>query len=236
MQYVSIKNIERYHPGYADRSLIWCKVHFSMLNSDPEFEMLCEIDKWRFVAILILQLQTKKPVPIDQDYLSRKGFDYKKRDISLTLQMLHNFLTCVTEDENPCYALSENHVTQSRVEYIKKSRVDIEGENYAAFEQAAFSGWNLLCEKIPALSKLNHITESRRKLLKRRFGQETFRGIDLLFEKIAAQKFLHGDNDRGWKISFDWLIKNDINHIKVLEGKYGINGPEIPEYLRSVIK
>ncbi len=113
MQYVEVVNLEKYHPGYTDRSLIWCKAYFSILNAEPEFELLCEIDKWRFIAFIMLQLQIKKPVPLDRAYLERKGFDYKKRHISLTLQMLHSFIKVCGENNK--------NVTQSRVD---KSRVD----------------------------------------------------------------------------------------------------------------
>lgn len=92
MQYLQVNNLEKYHPNYKDRSLIWCKIYFSMINGDPEFELLEELDQWRFVKFVMLQLQTKKPVPIDNEYLSRKGFNNKKRSILLTIQMLHNFV------------------------------------------------------------------------------------------------------------------------------------------------
>lgn len=98
MQYITIRNIEKYHPGYKDRSLIWCKTYFTMLNADPEFEMLCETDKWRFIAFTMIQLQTKKPILIDSEYLRRKGFDLDAYPISVTLDMLHNFIERVTAD------------------------------------------------------------------------------------------------------------------------------------------
>ena len=41
-----------------------------------------------------------------------------------------------------------------------------------------------------------------------------------LFDKIKANKFLSGNNDRGWKANFDWLIRPDTVD-KVLEGSYG---------------
>jgi hypothetical protein len=31
---------------------------------------------------------------------------------------------------------------------------------------------------------------------------------------------LLGNNDRGWCVDFDFIIANDINYIKVCEGKY----------------
>ena len=102
MDYIHVKNLEKYHPGYKDRNLLWCKIYFSMLNADPEFELVPEIDKWRFIAFVMLELQTKKPIPADITYLNRKGFDLKKRAISLTLKVLHNFIEVVTADEKLC--------------------------------------------------------------------------------------------------------------------------------------
>jgi len=104
MQYIHIKNLEKYHPGYKDRNLLWCKAYFTMISGDPEFEMIDnEIDKWRFVSLVILELQAKKPIPLNDDYLKKKGFDLRKRPISLTLQVLHNFIEVDTlSKRNPC--------------------------------------------------------------------------------------------------------------------------------------
>lgn len=117
METIHVKNLEKYHPGYKDRNLIWCKTYFKMLNSDPEFELLCEIDKWRFIALVMLELQIKKPVPNDPQYLKRKGFDLRRRPICLTLQMLHNLVEVCND------SVTENHedVTQSRVDKEKNN-------------------------------------------------------------------------------------------------------------------
>ena len=104
MKSIHVKTLEKYNPGYRDRDLIWCKIYFSMLNGDPEFELLEEIDQWRYVKLIMLEIQTKKPVPFDQKYLEMKGFDNKKRRISLTIEMLHNFIEV-------CNTINEKHVT-----------------------------------------------------------------------------------------------------------------------------
>lgn len=41
-----------------------------------------------------------------------------------------------------------------------------------------------------------------------------------VFSAIITTPFLCGSNDRGWKADFDWIIANDGNAAKVLEGKY----------------
>jgi len=103
-QFLHIKNLDKYHPGYKDRKdLKWGKLYFTILHGDPEFEMITEeTDKWRYIAFIILELQIKKPVPLDDAYLTRKGFNLKKRKIALTLQLLQNFVEVVTEDLIPC--------------------------------------------------------------------------------------------------------------------------------------
>lgn len=99
MKYIHVKNIEKYHPGYKDRQLLWAKIGIGMASGDPDFEMIeSEIDKWRFVCFVLLELKAKKPLPLSEDYFTRKGFDLKKRPISLTIQMLHNFLDIVNSD------------------------------------------------------------------------------------------------------------------------------------------
>ena len=40
-----------------------------------------------------------------------------------------------------------------------------------------------------------------------------------IVQRIAASPFCCGENDRGWRASFDWLIQPDTL-LKVLEGKY----------------
>ena len=128
MKYIHVKSLEKYHPGYKDRELQWCKTSFKMINSDPEFEMLHEIDKWRFIAFIMLELQIKKPVPLDETWLGRRGFDFKVRPISLTIQMLHNSVEVVTENHETC----NESVTQN------KSRVDKEKNKKVVLTDSQF--------------------------------------------------------------------------------------------------
>jgi hypothetical protein len=41
-----------------------------------------------------------------------------------------------------------------------------------------------------------------------------------LVDCIANSKFLQGDNDRNFKGTIDWVIKNESNFTKVLEDRY----------------
>ncbi len=58
-----------------------------------------------------------------------------------------------------------------------------------------------------------------------------------VIERILATPFLRGAGSRRWVASFDWMIANDLNVIKVLEGKYdAAASPQDrkAEYLRSL--
>jgi hypothetical protein len=63
----------------------------------------------------------------------------------------------------------------------------------------------------------------RRDKCRRRLARDPQRFIDQFTRAvIKAQEtpFLYGEGDRGWKADFDWLIANDRNVIRVLEGRY----------------
>ena len=103
MQYIHIRNLEKFHPGYKDRELQWAKIYINMVEGDPDCELIKdEIDWGRLIKMILLELRAKKPLPNSDEYWAKKGFNLKKRPISLTLQMLHNFITCVEQDEKVC--------------------------------------------------------------------------------------------------------------------------------------
>lgn len=217
MKYLHIKKLEDYNPGYQDRTLIWCKVYFKMINADHDFEMLCEIDKWRFVAFVMLELQSKSPVPLDEDYLTRKGFEFKKRRLSETISSLSQSIEIINVTEE--FETRYDSVTQSREEKsrVEDSRVDI---SYPVFEESVLVLWNEFCDKYPVLSKVKEITGKRRDKLKKRFEVVSFKDFSKILDCISQQQFLLGKNERNWRVSFDWLIENDTNYIKILEKKY----------------
>lgn len=69
-------------------------------------------------------------------------------------------------------------------------------------------------------SKVNKLTDSRRKKLLLRIEEQGEENIIKAIDMASESDFLKGKNDKGWKMDFDWLIANDTNIVKVLEGKY----------------
>jgi hypothetical protein len=74
-------------------------------------------------------------------------------------------------------------------------------------------------KKLPGTTALN---DTRRKKIKARLnGDQDFKKrFGEAVGKCQDSAFLCGDNARGWKANFDWLIANDTNYVRVLEGQY----------------
>jgi hypothetical protein len=75
-----------------------------MVQGDPDCELIDnEVDWGRLIKIILLELEAQKPLPNIDSYWIKKGFDIKKRPMSLTLKMLHNFIDIDTEKQSQVY-------------------------------------------------------------------------------------------------------------------------------------
>ena len=118
MEYITVRNIEKFHPGYKDRELKWAKIHCSMVQGDPDCELIeDEIDWARLIKIILLELEARKPLPNVDKYWLKKGFNLKKRPMSMTLKVLHNFLDVVTEDKELC-VVDKIRLDKNRIDNI----------------------------------------------------------------------------------------------------------------------
>jgi hypothetical protein len=125
MQFIHVRNLDKYHPGYKDRQLQWAKIHFQMAQGDPDCEMITdEIDWARLIKFILLELQAKKPIPLDDEYLRKKGFNLKKRPILLTLNMLQNFIVIVDEDEKLC-AIDKDKEEDKEIDKDKETGTEL---------------------------------------------------------------------------------------------------------------
>ena len=120
-----------------------------------------------------------------------------------------------------------SNVTQSNAlekEEEKEIDIDIDKDiNTKVFIEK----WNSL-----GLNKLINIKNKRLKSLKARVKEYGVDKVLLAIENIKQSDFLKGDNERGWVVDFDWLLKPN-NFIKVLENKYKNNKKTVSS---SIIK
>lgn len=81
-------------------------------------------------------------------------------------------------------------------------------------------GLRLEWNKLAVVSQCQKITPSRLKSIKARFEEPYFvENWKAALLKIKDSPFCCGDNERGWKASFDWFLKPD-SCVRVMEGKY----------------
>lgn len=80
------------------------------------------------------------------------------------------------------------------------------------------SMFNLICTKLPKVEK---ITESRKIKIKNRFKDiGSYEEIESIFKIASLSDFLNGENNNNWRASFDWIMENDKNWLKIKEGQY----------------
>lgn len=83
--------------------------------------------------------------------------------------------------------------------------------------QAILEAYTNTCK---SLQKCTILSDKRKSAIKARFASGyTLEDFETVFQKAESSKFLRGGNDRDWRASFDWLIK-DANMAKVLDGNY----------------
>lgn len=85
--------------------------------------------------------------------------------------------------------------------------------------QVIVNEWNVV-----APVRCSRLTAARRKVLSVRLRDDWWRehwreGL----ARIPNAKFMHGDNDRGWKADFDFFLQPD-SLTKIIEGKYDSSG------------
>jgi hypothetical protein len=87
-------------------------------------------------------------------------------------------------------------------------------ENKPDFLEPYIDCWNMFAEKF-GKQKIIKLTKSREQKLKARLKDETFIFPDIL-NKAHKQLFITENN---W-FTFDWVLQNETNYLKVLEGNY----------------
>lgn len=102
---------------------------------------------------------------------------------------------------------------------ISKSKSNGKGKGKGNEVEKVYESWNCICD-----NKVESLSKGRKGKLQARLKEPLFvDNFSKIFTTIKNTPFLCGDNDRGWKADFDWIITNDTNYAKVLEGKYNDN-------------
>jgi len=78
--------------------------------------------------------------------------------------------------------------------------------------------WNVMC-RLVGLPTVFKVTDQRRIAIKKRMEEYSAEKIEEVFNLVSKSAFLLGENDRGWKADFDFVM-NKGKFTKILEGSY----------------
>lgn len=93
--------------------------------------------------------------------------------------------------------------------------IDIEEDKEKDIDLSSImSKWNEL-----GLNVIRDIKGNRKTLLQARIKEHGLDAVLEALDKVADSDFLHGQNNSGWTITFDWFVRPQ-NFQKVLEGNY----------------
>ena len=90
--------------------------------------------------------------------------------------------------------------------------------NKPEFIEPFIECWNLFADNYK-LAPVKQITTERKTKFATRIQEQAFDFFSLL-KIIKGSRFLRGENDRGWKVDFNFIIHSEANYVKILEDKY----------------
>ena len=98
-----------------------------------------------------------------------------------------------------------------------QSNSNVTESNGAKIDYQSFlDHYNENCTSLPRAIKVN---DKRKGLIKAAVGEYGEEAVKETLSKVEEYPFLTGENDRGWKADFEWLM-NRNNLLKVMEGRY----------------
>ena len=90
--------------------------------------------------------------------------------------------------------------------------------------------WNIVAAKhgLPLVKKL---TPARQRALNARLRQHTIEDFTEAIAAIGRSPFLHGENNRGWRADFDFLLQ-PTSFLRLIEGTYDSADPKQTRHQR----
>lgn len=127
------------------------------------------------------------------------------------------------------YKTDTNHIHNTEYEYEYDNDIEDEIILKEKKEKTDFNrimdSFNSICISLP---KIKSVTDRRKKKINTRL-KDLGGNVDLLediFHRVEASDFLTGRiaTEEDWIASFDWIIKNQDNLAKIMEGNYDNKG------------
>ena len=125
-----------------------------------------------------------------------------------------------SEQRPPLHAMTCNDIVgQCRSDIINDDirKEDIINNDIMIPQTSLAFLWNAVCVSLP---KVISLSDKRKRQEKLRLSERTIEKWKDVFTKLNTSEFCKGNNNTGWKATYDWIVSNTDNALKVLEGKY----------------
>lgn len=216
----------------------WFRMYAEFAN-DPKVQMLSEADQRRFVMLLCMRCANgSRQVPdAEVCFQLRVPSDEWQATKSILMGMSlideHNRPTAWERRQYPSDCSTERVYRHRSNVSETLQKLPVETEKETKTEKREKNGpkppashpfaliWNENCGTLAKITKLTTGRLRQCRIRQSDYDSATFQRAVMI---CARTPFLTGHNDRGWQADFDWLIQNDKNLFKVLEGKYNHNG------------
>jgi hypothetical protein len=100
----------------------------------------------------------------------------------------------------------------------KSSEAKASSEKRILLPEHVLGEWNKVAERC-GLAKPRRLDPNRMRKLKARIREHPLEDWFEVFDAIERTPWMHGDNDRGWRINFDFILEPSKFN-KLLEGTY----------------
>lgn len=146
----------------------------------------------------------------------------------------------VTEIVREAVRLGLFDLAQWRKGFVFSPNLEMRADNYSKRKRreetsetkppSRLAEWSAKIEEAwhkTGLPRIVNWSGPRREKLDARIKNEYFREhVVEAVEKMGASAFCNGNNDRKWTATIDFLLANDNNFVKALEGRYDDRGNE----------
>tara|TARA_R110000751_G_scaffold272625_1_gene372828 strand:- start:459 stop:1322 length:864 start_codon:yes stop_codon:yes gene_type:complete len=239
-QWLEVKNWSEFQ-HYKHRSPPWIKLHFDLLSSH-DWVSLPDNSKAILTVCMLIASRNDGRVPWDEQYLKRVGGLSRKPDLKPLIES--GFLIIPQADDSTVQAPHKRMRTNALPE---KSRVREEKSREEKKEvvassattdpvKEAVSDWNLLADKLN-LPKVERLSPTRRKKWLANYGNGSADRWGRVLVAVGLSGFCQGENDRGWKADFDFVVTTSKID-KLLEGSYDGQKPEsaLRQAARNIVR
>lgn len=231
-----IKNFEKFHPRSDYKSLPWIRFETDTLEGEGLWGIpLATRYLWVF---FLCQAGRKNQAGVfsgNVEYLAeRSGVDISDVEFAIKVFVERDMLEVIEDDvrePNVSRTPDERDPDGRRTPDVREpndrrslrtnERTNVTNIKSTSDEadptpdcQAFVDLWNANCSP---LSKVTKLTDGRRRQVRARLRDEP----NLEYWASVVRRMASSDlcRDSGWA-NFDWLVKNDTNHVKAAEGKY----------------